>query len=710
MAFRDRIEVVVDFVTTPAKKGMTSLKADVAAADGVMGKFKAGTKGAFDQLSVYGPQAALAAGAALVAFGTKSVKAFQDSALAAGEFSDRTGTSVEDASRWIAVGDDFGIAGEAIQTAFQRMNLAIAGNKLEQFGLDVVRAADGTVDANATFLQTATEIGKIPDAAERAKAAQAVFGKSWGEISRLMQMDAEDLTKALAAVSDAQVIDDQELTKAKRLQAAMDELGDAVLDVQLAVGEALVPAVADAAEKITDMKAAAENLGDGLGKIPLSGFVDDMIDFALPIDEIVQGLSAVTEKGDTWGQRLGNVGKMIPFVGEAIDRLGDKFGWYGETLDASGPMWDKLIADTKATKDETGDLGDEFDDATSAATPYVSKIEALADRLAAVKTAEEELRDSRKTAAEANIALEDATDGYQDSLGNLYGVLGDVKSTTEDVETANRDARDAAIDMAEAYADQQIAAGSAKTANDLQIESLGFLASTLAPDSPLRKQLENYIADLKGIPTTVQTNVSVTYLNNGNGPTVDENGNVHASRRAGGAGTPNALGDSALWAQAMSADLAGNATKPSGPSAQERQQAGALERVRVAEAQYKLSSKAARKSTARRFLAVLLDARKKFDAWSVTWVTLTEKIRGVRADLAEMDKGDTDAHSGDGGNGGHGTGMGGRSAGGVAGRSAGGGVSITLNAPHAKVIHPRFFDEFAENIDQALRRYERGQG
>jgi len=249
------------------------------------------------------------------------------------------------------------------------------------------------------------------------------------------------------------------------------------------------------------------------------------------------------------------------------------------------------------------------------------------------------------------------------------------------------------------------ASGSAKNANDLQIESLEYLAESLAPGSEVRRQLEAHIAILRGIPTTINTTVTIRQ----DGTVVLPSGTV-VRRGPGGAGTPNALGDSALWAQAMSADLAGNAAKQSGPSAQERQQAGALERVRVAEAQYKLSSKAARKSTARRFLAVLLDARKKFDAWSVTWVTLTEKIRGVRADLAEMDKGDTDAHSGDGGNGGHGTGMGGRSAGGVAGRSAGGGVSITLNAPHAKVIHPRFFDEFAENIDQALRRYERGQG
>lgn len=210
LGFTERLRIIFDVETQSFKQGVKSLKADLAAADGAAGKAKVGFAALGTQLSQYGAQAALAAGAALVAFGTKAVKVFQETALAAAEFSDRSGASVEDASRWIAVADDFGIAGAAVQTAFQRMNLAIEGNKFEEYGLDVQRAADGTVDANATFLQTATEIGKIPDIAERARVAQDVFGRSWGDISRLMQMDAEDLAAALEGVSDAQVIDEDE--------------------------------------------------------------------------------------------------------------------------------------------------------------------------------------------------------------------------------------------------------------------------------------------------------------------------------------------------------------------------------------------------------------------------------------------------------------------------------------------------------------------
>jgi hypothetical protein len=57
---------------------------------------------------------------------------------------------------------------------------------------------------------------------------------------------------------------------------------------------------------------------------------------------------------------------------------------------------------------------------------------------------------------------------------------------------------------------------------------------------------------------------------------------------------------------------------------------------------------------------------------------------------------------------------GGKSSGGGAGMGSGAGGSVTLNFPHALFVDGKAvrqaLDMAAPQIDQALRRYERGQG
>jgi len=243
--FVERISVIIDTKVDGAVGAVKKFRGEVAAADGVIGKFKAGWSSI--ATSVKANAGAMASGAA-VAFGvfaTKAVNAFQDTALAAGRFSDATGIAVDDASRWIEVADDVGVSADTLQGAFAKMNKSIADGKAtwSEFGVEITRTADGTVDANATFRDALTTIGAIVDPTLRAKAAQEVFGRSYGEVAELMEMSAEDLQAALESVGDEQVIDDDELKKAKKFRETMDEVSDALKAVQLWAGQAFVTVV-----------------------------------------------------------------------------------------------------------------------------------------------------------------------------------------------------------------------------------------------------------------------------------------------------------------------------------------------------------------------------------------------------------------------------------------------------------------------------------
>ena len=246
----NRITTLFDLDAKGFDSGLKKLRGEVAKADGVVNKLKTAGSGLGTILQDNIANAALAAGAALVAFGVKSVQAFQDTALAAGQFADATGASVESASRWIEVAGDFGIEAGAVEGAMRKMNLAIANGKpvMDDFGDAIVRTKDGTVDSAATFENLITRIGAIKDPTERAKAAQEAFGKSYGDVARFMEMSATDLAAALGNVSEQKVIDQAELEKARQFQARMDELKDRLDDVALAVGEAVVPVLSDLAD------------------------------------------------------------------------------------------------------------------------------------------------------------------------------------------------------------------------------------------------------------------------------------------------------------------------------------------------------------------------------------------------------------------------------------------------------------------------------
>lgn len=297
-SFSDRIRLVFDVDTVGGVSSIRKLRTEVSSADGVIGKAKAGVSGLGGVLKENMAAAALAAGTALVAFGKQSVDAFNDAALAAGKFSDTTAVSVEDASKWIALADDYGISADSIQGSMVRMSKAIGTNAdaLKDYGVEIAKADDGTVDANQTFINAVTTIGKIKDPTERAAAAQKTFGKSYSEVSRLMAMDAKDLKAALDATSDSQIIDESELQKARDYQAAMDDLGDIIVDLKMEFGEALVPAIVQAADALKTISDFADFATGGGGLAKLYDWANNIFNPLTRLKSISDGLGITNQE------------------------------------------------------------------------------------------------------------------------------------------------------------------------------------------------------------------------------------------------------------------------------------------------------------------------------------------------------------------------------------------------------------------------------
>lgn len=306
----NKISVLIDVTVDNANRAIKGFKQSVTDADGAVGKLKAGTKSTFDSIKANAGTMAVAAGGSLLAFGAKAVTEFQNVALEAGKMSEALGLPVEDASRLIEVAGDIGIEADALEKSLGRMNLTAGQTPgyFDEIGASISRNKDGTINVKDTFLNVVDALNSMPDAAKRAEAAQRIFGRSWQNMAELIGLGADGITTAMGEVSDAKVIDQAELQKARDLRAAFDALKDAIDNITLAVGESLAPAVAESAEELARLVGWAEKLK----LLDLAGWANEL---AAPLEPLIRLVDVAEGKTDIYGQTIHRVSdEQMAFV------------------------------------------------------------------------------------------------------------------------------------------------------------------------------------------------------------------------------------------------------------------------------------------------------------------------------------------------------------------------------------------------------------
>ena len=485
--FTDRIKLVFDAVTSDATSGVGKLKSGVQEAEGGFGKLKAAAGGAVDMIAS-SPAAMAAAGVAVAKVALDLATGFEQAALSAQDFATASGLSVEQASRWQEVAGDLGVSTETLEGAVNKLNIAGGKGVLTQLGI-------GGADTNEKLLNALEHLRGIQDASQRATEGAAIFGKSWASLAPLVE-ESGSLKDNLAAVSDAKVIDEGEVQKAREMRDAMDKLSDTLDDIKLQLGEALIGPITDVATTIGNVVDLANQLKDVTGGV---GDVFRMLPGA-GIPDMLDGLSRATDFSAGWQEQLKGVGETltanIPVVG----------GW------ASG-----LFGSSDAS-----------DDAAEAAQRHAdqAKIQAqamkdAADAAAAEKAQLDALTTATLAAFSGQLQVADAAEKTTDAVGK-YGTAFDTANASafgnadanKAAADAQRDAEQAALAQAAAQAklaqDQAVANGATKESvnvNQVQADSLRSVAGTLSADSPLRRSLLAYASQLEAIPASKSTTI-----------------------------------------------------------------------------------------------------------------------------------------------------------------------------------------------------------
>lgn len=498
--FTDRVKVILDVAGETASSGLAKFRTDIQNADTAAGKLKAGTGAAFSFAAQHATALAVTGGGALAAFAAKGVGMFTGLALEAGRFSDATRLSTQDASRWLEVAGDLGIEGAKIQGAIAKMSKEFDTNAgtLKKWGIEAVRTRDGQLDVNETFLAAIDRLKEIPDPAERASAAQQLFGRSWTDLAELINKGAPALRDSLADVSDAKVIDPEEVAKAREFRDTMDKLADVGEDLAISLGEVLVPTlivVAKTATAVATGIEAVSSAGSKLGHvIQLQSSLNDQI-------------NAYLETAAKWTGSAEDLKKALEDQGASTELAADIAQQFADGAADAG--------------DSTDDLTDALEDNTQAAHKAYDAQGRLNDQIAAAEAkvrdllqAEKDEADARRAATDATFAIHAADKAYREQLLATVQTLNDA-AASEDQKTA---AQDEAIQKAAALADAEVrrAEEQAKAngytlseidAQRLWTQSMQGSAGYIVGD--LHNAILGYIADVNGIPSEKVTTVRV---------------------------------------------------------------------------------------------------------------------------------------------------------------------------------------------------------
>jgi hypothetical protein len=320
--YTDRLQLVIDAVTKGAQQQLGQLQGSLAKTDSAAetSTQKAGllSKG-WDTVKSSG----LLAGASIATAGKIILDSVGDWTRLGKQVTDTAqalGVSAEEASRWIAVADDYEVSADQITGALLRVEKAAAApaGPLKQLGIEVKKAADGSTDLTGTAEAIADHLASIHDPAQRAAEGVKIFGKGWAQIAPVFAHTGDELDSMLQSVSDSQVVTEEEAKSAEKMRLAQDRLNDSLGDLKLMLGET----AAAFAPVVDALAQGVEWVGKVNSKIEDSGawwtvFTDGVKGAANPIGDVVGKFTDLKDRLTGTEPKAKDTAKQITAMADA---------------------------------------------------------------------------------------------------------------------------------------------------------------------------------------------------------------------------------------------------------------------------------------------------------------------------------------------------------------------------------------------------------
>jgi hypothetical protein len=366
------IPIITEFVDQGLKSAQgafDTFKGKIGEAEGAMGKLKAGSGVAFDAIKANAGTMALGAGAAIGGFALKAIGDFKDLALSVDEFRNKTDLTLLQASQWVSYSGDLGIEADTITKIFSRVAKAATDEipAFEELGVAIALGPDGATDVEETFFRVNDAINKLDDPVKQAAYRADIFGKGWMGAAEIIQQSSDDIKTSLQGVKDFEVIDEDEIQKAKDLREAQDELGDAFARLSVKLGEKLIPVLEDAVELLIPMLELLGKFGGTLDQ-GLADSIQKAQDMGKSLSDIARELGANDERSlnymaEVLGMTLDDLYRqldsdLVPTTWTHAEAIKEATRSMIEARDAGDELRDSMITVDDALAELTGNINE----------------------------------------------------------------------------------------------------------------------------------------------------------------------------------------------------------------------------------------------------------------------------------------------------------------------------------------------------------------
>jgi hypothetical protein len=370
-----------------------------------------------------------------------------------------------------------GIAGDSVA----------AQTGIGPLGESISQLAEGALEGEVNFKQLGGAIGTMGAAAAAVWLVNAALDKMEAK-DAFHQADVDAFVKSIKAGEDAVDALTKRLTEAGKIEMTgvvnnLNPMSDAVSDVTTKV------------------------LNAGLT-------VQQFSQLAIEGGPAISAWAAAQKDAGTWTENstatLFALTQTSKDYKDAQEAAKTSTEFFKTTITDTSVQTQQYANSAMHADDVTAELVISQGDAKKAAEDHAAAEQLATQRLDEAKAATQNLIDTQLSAIDAKYADRKATQDAEAAVATYQTVLGDHKSTMQDVASATDRAFDATLNKSVADVNAKGAALDSKAGIDGQIASLQAQADKLAPGGALRQRIDEYIGDLRNIPTQINTALHVS--------------------------------------------------------------------------------------------------------------------------------------------------------------------------------------------------------
>jgi uncharacterized phage infection (PIP) family protein YhgE len=444
-----------------ASAAFDKVSKSAANTDSTLSRFKNSTSAAGSQFgalgstvssAVAGFTAAGAAVGAIMAVASKSVDAYIGLTDQVREFGQRTGASAEDASRFVAVMDDYSISAEAGEKALFKLGQNITTNKdqLAALGITAARTSDGQLDLVGTIENVADAYTRTSDPGKRAQLVMASLGKSGAELIPILEQGGAGMRALFEAVPRGQVFNDADLRQAQEFKLAVDDMHDAVTETAIAFGKTLVPALGETATNIATVVRAVDDFTHAIGLGGMGPLIADMVKAINPALGALDLLALALNHGkDPSKEYADHQAELAKALNDVADSAPDAAGG----LDAIAKAQQSAIDATFGYADAQDRLKSDQSALTDAQRDYQDALHGTGKYAEAQTAATDKLRSSQEALLQTQRRIRDLTESVGDKQAALTEAIFHYGSGSKQAQDAARDLRGDEEALSDARAD-----------------------------------------------------------------------------------------------------------------------------------------------------------------------------------------------------------------------------------------------------------------